>query len=174
MEEYLKNWKSFILSESLANYNIGGKVVLYHFSQAPADKVLLDPEYFLSKRNYYSRNDYNVSGVPRIFFYLNLDQAEHFVSQGAELFSTVVSADEIYNLVDDPLGLKRKSMSQYRVGVDFDKILKNLSGAEENMPEDSLLSYNGVYYQPGGMDVVAWFKPIEVTRHDSRGDTDEN
>ena len=110
MKHLFGKWRNFLLQESVGEYSIGGLVRLYHYSKAKDDSVQLDPEYFLTKRGHYSRNDYNVSDMPRVFFYVDLDHAEDIVKQGARLFSVQVPADQIYDLTADPLGLIQKSI----------------------------------------------------------------
>lgn len=173
MKEF-KTWQRFILSESVS---LSGDVTLYHFSQTDQDSLMLDPEYFIKQRAHYSRNDYNVSDMPRVFFYVNLDQAEDQVSQGATLYSVQVPGSQIYNLSEDPLNLKQKSISPYRVTADYDRILRSLANnprqSKYGPPPESLLPegspYKGAYYNTSGLDIVVWFEPIKVTRSQNEG-----
>ena len=171
MKQLLAEWRRYLLKESIGEYSIGGMVRLYHYSKTDSDSVVLDPEYFLTKRGHYSRNDYNVSDMPRVFFYVDLDHAEDIVKQGASLFSVQVPADQIYDLTTDPLGLIQKSIPQYGVAPDVDRILRSLANrprkSSYGTPPKSILpadadTYKGVYYKTGGMGVVVWFEPIEV------------
>ena len=50
------------------------------------------------------------SDLPRVFFYANLDHAEEMVKQGATLYTVLVPVEEIYDLVQDRLGLIKKSI----------------------------------------------------------------
>jgi len=169
MKDLFKKWKNFTLVESVG---LSGNVTLYHFSGADEESLFLDPGYFLDKRQPYSRNDYNVSDMPRIFFYTNLDQAEDQVSQSATLYSVEVLASQIYNLSEDPLELKQKSISPYRVTPDYDRILRSLGNkprqSKYGPPPESLLPkgspYKGAYYNTSGLDIVVWFEPIEVRK----------
>jgi len=169
MKELFKKWKKFALAEDALP---SGNIVLYHFSGTDTDSLLLDPEYFLKQRKHYSRNDYNVSDMPRIFFYTNIDQAEAQVKQGAALYSVEVPSSQVYNLAEDPLKLKQKSISAYRVAPDYDKILRSLGDKSRESkygpPSESLLPegspYRGAYYNTSGLDIVIWFEPIKVTR----------
>lgn len=169
MKDLFEKWKNFALLESV---DLSGQVSLYHFSGADQDSLLLDPEYFIKQRQHYSRNDYNVSDMPRIFFYVDLEQAEGQVAQGSTLYSVEVPASQIYNLAEDPLGLKQKSISAYRVTPDYDRILRSLGDQPRQSnygpPPESLLPegspYKGAYYNTSGLDIVVWFEPINVTR----------
>lgn len=169
MKEFFDKLKIFSLNERVS---LVGTVPLYHFSKTDEDSLTLDPEYFLKQRQHYSRNDYNISDMPRIFFYLNLDQAEGQVSQNATLYSAEVPGSQIYNLYEDPLGLKKKSISPYRVTPDYDRILRSLANKPRQSkygdPPPSLLPegspYKGAYYNTSGLDIVVWFEPIKVTR----------
>jgi hypothetical protein len=170
MKDLFKKWKNFTLLESV---DLSGDVSLFHFSSADQESLMLDPEYFLKQRQHYSRNDYNVSDMPRIFFYTDRDQAEAQVAQGATLYSAVVPGSQIYNLAQDPLDLKQKSASVYRVTPDYDRILRSLGNrprqSEYGAPPESLLSnaashFKGAYYNTSGLNIVVWFEPINVTR----------
>ena len=171
MKTLFGKWRSFLLQESISEYSIGGLVRLYHYSKTNTEKIQLDPEFFLTKRGHYSRNDYNVSDMPRVFFYVDLDHAEDIVKQGASLFSTQVPAKEIYDLTTDPLGLIEKSIPQQGMAPNVDKILRSLAGRPRKSlygaPPKSILpadagTYKGAYYKTGGMGVVVWFEPIEA------------
>ena len=171
MKHFYEKWRDFLLKESISEYSIGGRVRLYHYSKTGDDSLHLDPEYFLSKRGQYSRNDYNVSDMPRVFFYTDLDHAENIVKQGASLFSTQVPAEQIYDLATDPLGLIQKSIPQQGMAPDVDRILRSLANRPRKSlygaPPESILPadappYKGAYYKTGGMGVVIWFEKIEV------------
>lgn len=160
----MKRWKSFLLQESIGDYSINGMVRLYHYSRAAADSVELDPKRFLTHRGHYSRNDYNASDVPRVFFYVDLDHAERFIKQGAELFSAKVPAADIYDLTVDPLGLIEKSKPAPYVAPDMDYVLRALAQSSENILPAEASAYRGAYYKTGGMGVVVWFEPIQVKK----------
>ena len=179
MKELIDNWRVFLLQESLSDYNVNDKMRLYHYSKSDEQSISLDPEYFLSNRSFYSRRDYNISDVPRVFFYANLDHAERMVKQGSTLFTTFVSASDVYDLNSDPLELKRKTVSSEKPIPDIDQVLRNLSGLDNFLfPQGT--PYKGVFYTSGNMDIVAWFKPIFVEKFDSddvegpEGETNEH
>ena len=178
MKGFSKSWKSFLLQESLNEYSIGGKIRLYHYSKTLGEDLVLDPEYFLSHRSSYSRKDHNTSDMPRVFFYTNLDHAEAAIKNGASLFTTFVSINDIYDLVGDPYGLKRKSAPYPDLEFpipDYDRVLRSLAENPRKVkygePSKSLLEpgqgpYKGVFYTVGSMDVVTWFEPIKVEKFD--------
>ena len=171
MKHLYKKWRGFLLNESIGEYSIGGRVRLYHYSKTSDAALKLDPESFLTQRGHYSRNDYNVSDMPRVFFYTDLDHAEDIVKQGASLFSVHVAAEQIYDLTTDPLGLIQRSIPQQGMSPNIDRILRSLAGRPRKSlygkPPESILppdaqQYKGAYYKTGGMGVVVWFDPIEV------------
>jgi len=160
------------LRESLNDYNQGGMIRLYHFTRGAAPKLLLDPEYSVTHANPYTRKDFNVSQLPRIYFYVNLDHTEEFVRQGATLYSTMVPIKNIYDLSVDPDNLKEKASPYPGVTtVLYDKILRSLANQfPEHWNTESLLDpgtppYGGVFYTTGQMDIVSWFEPIEVQKY---------
>jgi len=171
MKNIFKKWKNFLLEESLSDYNQGGMIRLYHFARSTEPRLLLDPEYSVTHTNPYTRKDFNVSQIPRIYFYVDLNHAEEFVKQGATPYSVTVPIKNIYDLSVDPLELKAKASPYPGVSmVLYDKILRSLANKfPEHWQAESLLEpgtppYAGVFYALGGMDVVNWFEPIEVER----------
>ncbi len=174
MKDLFENWRSFLLAEGLSDYNVSGVVRLFHYSKSEDESIVLDPEYFLNKRHSYSRKDYQASDLPRVFFYANLDHAEEMVKQGATLYTVLVPVEEIYDLVQDRLGLIKKSIVPGRVTPNVDLILRSLAGVPRQSkygpPPELILSddqrHSGAFYKTGNMDVVVWFKEIEVKRFD--------
>jgi len=144
MRTILENWRKYT----------SGEVPLYHFSTADARSLILDPEYFLTKRNMYSRNDFKVSAYPRVFFYTDLDNTEEQVSSGATLYSATVSGDQIYDILEDPEDLRSVSRGPYGLALNYDELFQNIVDQ----------GYNGAYYTISGgkIGVVVWFEPIEV------------
>lgn len=172
MKNILSKWRSFLLTEELGAYaKEQGQVTLYHYSQANEETLTLDPERFL-EHNQYSRNDFNSSSLPRVFFYVDLEHAEAMVKQGATLYTTQVSAEDIYDMSIDDLDLKKKAMRYPGIAasIDFDWLLRSLAGAiPEHWTSKSILPegtppYKGAFYTLRNMDVVVWFHPIEVRR----------
>ena len=98
----------------LGQFAKDGKVEMFHFSPArfpPGTVVTLDPNKFGG--NSYTRNDVNAASTPRVFFYLDVNEKEHIVS--GRLYKAVVPADQIYNILDDPLGIKKRLRADLRV-----------------------------------------------------------
>lgn len=169
-----KKWKTF-LQEGLEDYSKAGLVKLYHYSRmAGTDKITLDPERFKTGRNSWSRNEYNRSSFPRVFFYLDKEKTERDIATG-EPFVASVSADDIYDLIQDPEDLlaKSKKASQQTV-PDYGKIFKSLTGVDRPTPgyeeyftpirEEGSKIYKGIYYtiNYGDTPVVVWFNKIEA------------
>ena len=164
MKDFLKSWKSYLIQENLEQYGVSGQLELYHFSRGQNDSIVLDPKYFLSDRNTFTRNDFQASNLPRVFFYINLDHAENIVKQSRTLYTTVVDANRVYDITKDPGGLKKEFRhwptniygepnKTAPAALDMDSLLKNIAE-----------SYSGAFYETGGMDIVVWFEPIEVYR----------
>ena len=146
-------WKKYLNEGQLSSYEINGKIPLYHYSQANVEELELDPEYFLSHRNTFSKREFESSQVPRTFFYVDLDQAERIVKSNRSLYGVEVPADEVYNLHLDPDKIKEQSVPRGAFFVDYNNVLETI---REN--------YNGVFYKLPNMDVVAWFQPITVQK----------
>ncbi len=173
MKYLFENWRSFLLTEALSDYEVNGAIRLYHYSKSSEQKLTLDPDYFLQHRHSYSRRDYEASDLPRVFFYTNLDHAERMVKEGSSLFSVFVPTNQIYDLAQDPLGLIKKSVVPGRVTPDVDAILRSLAGvprqSKYGAPPKLLIEpgesqYRGAFYRTGNMDIVVWFEPIEVEK----------
>jgi hypothetical protein len=150
---FLRKWRSFLTEGNLKDYTGTGQVTLYHYSRVDADTVILDPKYFLSNRNSFSRREYEKSQVPRTFFYVDTTHAERIVSSGNALYTTTVPSSEIYNLKKDPEGILEASKQPGAYFIDFNKVLNTIKE-----------KYKGVFYDTGGFDVVAWFESIEVNK----------
>lgn len=158
MKKLLKKFKKFLIEGALADYNVNGMTTLYHYGQSKEDAMILDPDFFLSNTSAHSRKEKEVSMVPRVFFYTDLDKTEVIIAKayGRNLFHTVVPHSEIYDLKRDPAGFikqVRHPTFGLRKGIEWDELL-NLIKEE----------YAGVFYSIGEPDLVAWFKPIEVYR----------
>ncbi len=173
MKHLFESWRSFLLTEALGDYDVNGMTRLYHYSKSEDDRLTLDPEYFLQHRHSYSRRDYEASDLARVFFYTNLDHAERMVKEGSSLFTVFVPTSQIYDLVQDPLGLIKKSIVPGRVTPDVDAVLRSLAGTPRQSkygPPPELLiepgqsDYRGAFYRTGNMDIVVWFEPIEVEK----------
>jgi hypothetical protein len=144
-----------LIFESWRKYS-NGDARLYHYSSFDGEGFTLDPQYFLSKRNPYSKRDYAVSAYPRVFFYSDLDNVEEQVASGRNLFYTDVSSESVYDIMQDPEGLKSKSRGPYGLSLNFDELFQNIVDK----------GYDGAYYtiEDGKTGVVVWFKPIQVQK----------
>jgi hypothetical protein len=144
MENLFENWRAYTTDDFR----------LYHFSRAKEQEITLDPAYFLTHRQSYSRKDYQMSSYPRTFFYVDLNDAEAIVSSSKELYYADVPADKIYDMMSDPDEIKKISAGPYGHGLDYDKLFQNIVES----------GYIGAYYTIGDMNVVVLFEPIEVTK----------
>jgi len=167
VKRLLEGFKRFLTEGELEDYDSGGMMTLYHYGKSDEDTLTLDPNYFLSSTSRHSRNEKEVSMVPRVFFYADKENTEAIIARdyGRKLFATEVPHSEIYNLKNDrnlenfigfikenrekeeglPIGL------QLRTGIDWDNLL--------NLIKEK---YNGIFYSIGQPDIVAWFEPIEI------------
>lgn len=151
-----------LISEALTDYVSENTVTLYHYSKADEDEITLSPEKF--GQNPFTRNDKKLTDYPRTFFYLNLDDTErHFKGGGTPLYSTEVSANEIYNVLKDPLGIKDQIREDNNGALNFDQLLRTIHAK----------GFNGMYYKPK-RDIVVWFEPITVTKHTKEGSMENN
>jgi len=172
MNSFPKGWKKLLKESRNPIFEIAGDTTrLYHFCGAlcwrtgTPDGVTLDPDNFLKKRKSYSRNEYERSQVPRIFFYLDPSSQESVVS--GPLYSAEVPSSKIYDLQEDEnkyieeIKEKRQEEKYWagditwplRKGEDWNKIYNRIK-------EDG---YGGVYEKRDYGDIVMWFETIEVT-----------
>jgi hypothetical protein len=79
-----------------------------------------------------------------------------FFRSGVPLFTVDVPANRVYDFKNDPEGYIEKNKHPIyglRKGEEWNTLL-------EDIRED----YDGIFYSTNRFDVVAWFRPIEVTR----------
>ena len=147
MKLLLENWRKYI---------DGNSIRLYHYSRFDKESVVLDPQYFLSHRNPYSKRDYAVSAYPRVFFYTDPENIEQQVSAGRNLFYVDVDSSAVYDINRDSEGLKDISKGPYGFTLNFDELFENIVDK----------GYSGAYYtiENGRIGVVVWFRPIEVKK----------
>jgi len=177
MKDLLQKWKRYLIQEGVEHYNISGQMRLYHYSEAQDDSITLDPEYFLSNRKSFTRNDFQASDLARVFFYTNLDHAENIVKQGRTLYSVFVDTSKIYDMTKDPASLKKdarnwptnirgEKIKDGHAPLNTDLLIRSIagkpSGGMELVPLPDDQKYSGAFYKTGDMDVVVWFEPIEV------------
>ena len=154
MKNYKKGLKKFLLERKLLDYSESGGLKLYHFSSADQEVLTLDPEHFLSGRSTFSKREYEKSQVPRTFFYLDLDHAENIVKPGRSLYTANVSSNLVYDLNQDPEEIIKKSVQPGAFFVNYNTVFETIK-----------TNYKGVFYKLPNFDVVAWFDPIEVHKH---------
>ena len=149
------------LKENLSDYTSAyepGKLRLFHYTTAfrynPVDSFELDPAYFTEKGRRYTRADRELSKYPRSFFYLDPERKEPTVT--GQLYVADVPLENIYNLSSDPDGYIGKHSHPTYGLKKYDRYTDLLKDIDEN--------YDGIYYTIGGIPIVAYFEPIEVTK----------
>jgi hypothetical protein len=152
-----RKWLQESVGGTLSSFiRADGTIDLFHFSNAsafstPGGKkkvVTLNPK--MVGANSYSRNDMQATSIPRVFFYLTVSQRERIV-QGS-LYRATVPANLIYDLLEDPLLIKKKLRDQNGGVLNMTALLNAVKKA----------GFKGAYYQPG-FHVVIWFSPIKAT-----------
>jgi hypothetical protein len=74
------------------------KIKLYHYSNTDI-KEKLSVKYFAD--NSYTDNDYNVSKIKRVFYYLNTDKIEYRFKGSQYLYIVEVNPTKLYDLKTD-------------------------------------------------------------------------
>jgi hypothetical protein len=156
MKELFENFKNFLTEATLADYNDSGTMTLYHYGKNKSDTMILDPARFVSNTSRHSRKEFEVSDVPRVFFYADVNKTEEIIKRDYDrkLFKVEVSHSEVYDLKSDPEGF-------------IQQVKDPMFGLRKRMEWNDLLNlikenYNGAFYSIGEPDIVTWFKPIEV------------
>ena len=153
MKDIFKLWNRYLKEDTLSDYEQGDRLTLYHYSRADSDRLILDPEHFLSGRNSFSKREYEKSQVPRTFFYLDPAQAEPIVKSGRNLYTVSGNPSDIYDLKSDPEGIITSSRQPGAFFVDYNKVFNTIKR-----------EYKGAYYGTPSFDVVAWFESIQSTK----------
>ena len=158
MKSFEQSFREFLTEAELGQYVDGGEINLYHYTKHSGDSLVLDPKYFADRatRSTFSRNEYEVSQVPRTFYYVDPKQRETFFGAGVPLFTTSLPASRIYDFKNDPQGYKEKNKHPVyglRKGEEWNTLL-------EDIRED----YDGIFYSTNKFDVVALFHPTEVNK----------
>lgn len=164
MQKIFENWKRFVNENALSKPT----VKLYHYCgrYCPGDpgSVVLEPQMGADAPQSYSRRDYDVLQVPRIWFYL--DPADRESSVTGPLYSVEVPTSQIYNLREDERDFigeiqRERQKEKYFYGTVKQPLRK---GEDWNNLFYLIIDkgYKGVYYKTG-FDVVVWLEPIEVT-----------
>tara|TARA_R110000822_G_scaffold303705_1_gene428560 strand:- start:49 stop:564 length:516 start_codon:yes stop_codon:yes gene_type:complete len=164
MKLLIENWRKFMTEEQKLNQLsdfIGkyepGMIRLFHFTRAPDDteEIMIDPQFFVTSRGSYSKNEWNKSSFPRSFFYTDLNNIEGNLFSSSKLFYGDVQGSDIYDFKND-INLEDYYMQakhpQYNY-VDWTKLFKLISE-----------SYKGMYYTlgPKGPPIVVYFEPLKV------------
>ena len=163
MKKLLENFKNYLTEAPLSDYDKGGKVILYHYADPYSleqqygtrdpEKFILDTSNF--GKSYFSRKEMEASSVPRVFFYVNLDDVEKIVVGGRVLYTTEVPISQIYDLKTDPEDYIKKVMHPaygLRKGIEYNDLLEFI---RDESP------YKGIFYG-SSFDVVSWLEPIEI------------
>lgn len=161
-----RNIKDFL--REIIEREISDNLDIYHFSNINKPSLLLNPTKF--GLGSYTKREQMVSGVPRLFFYLDRSDKEDVL--GNNLYSTEVSKEGLYDLTKDPNNIKDKFRNKLTGFLDFDQLLKYISGWEHinngwNLNQNKQLYKGLLYKQPNNVQIVVWFNPIEVFRTES-------
>ena len=143
------------LAEGLSDYASAGKLRLFHYTRGPGgwwlyadrapDSFELNPAH--PKKMRHSATEFQKSPYHRSFFYLDPERKEPRVT--GRLYTADISPESIYDLSLDPDDYLGKH------GRDYTALLEDI---HQNQ------NYDGVYYTIGGIPIVAYFEPIEVTK----------
>tara|TARA_R100000734_G_C3318666_1_gene113080 strand:+ start:1725 stop:2222 length:498 start_codon:yes stop_codon:yes gene_type:complete len=153
MKKIFNSFRTFLFEGQKNDYEKDGIITLYHYTKNDQPSILLDPEY---KKSYHSTREFEVAQTPRLFFYLDPKQREVFFRRGVPLFKVDIPASRVYDFKNDPEGYIEKNRHPIyglRKGEEWNTLL-------EDIRED----YDGIFYSTNRFDVVAWFRPIEITR----------
>lgn len=152
-------------------FTLSGKVKVYHYSKEDTDSMILDPKQSLSKRHYYSSNDYKLSKFPRVFYYTDLDKTEHQIRTGRNLYVGEIDGSKILMLFSaigeynkDKESLKSKNSEAYEVV----HALKGSGSPDwDEMFQTASKYFDGVYYdREGTLPIVNLFIPLKVKKYD--------
>lgn len=154
----LFSFKEWLLNEGLEQYVANGNITLYRFGRDHGPVSVANPKLF--GNNAFTQNDAKLSGIPRVFFYVDLKDKEQFFF-GSTLYKAIVPARLIYDLEKDPEKLTDLARAGDRVGgyrvnvgvLNFSKLFSLIKKA----------GYNGVYYD-NGKKIVNWFVPIQLEK----------
>lgn len=151
-------------------FTLHGKVKVYHYSDENKESMVLDPKQSLSKRNYYSSNDYKLSKFPRVFYYTDLGKTEWQIKSGRKLYIGEVDGSKILLLFAaiqeynrDKESLKYKNPSVYEV-------VQSLKGGGstdwDGMFKTASKYFDGVYYdREGTLPIINLFVPLKVQKY---------
>lgn len=147
MKSFIDSFRNYINEANLDSYAENSTITLYHYAPVDEKEIEIDPSRF--GKQIYSKREKERSSYPRSFYYVDLNQAERQVKQGAKLYSLNFPINKIYDLGKDPDGLietTRHPVYGLRNDIEWTELLKAIHK-----------NYSGVYYSIPGMDVVALF-----------------
>jgi hypothetical protein len=161
MKELFENFRRFIEESSVKEMT-----TIFHFTDSDKPELVLDPLEAQRNANPHSKNEWNTSMVPRVFFYIDLDDQESFFNSST-LYSTEIPTEDIYFLASDEKELIKQSMNEYN-RIDFDELLRLASGwsneGENWFKTDGVTDYL-MYELVNGMKVLVSFVPVVVRKH---------
>lgn len=119
---------------------------LYHYSSADSDTLVVDPKYFA--QNYFTKKDYNLSDVPRSFWYTSPKDKESFF-ESSNLYTVKVSPDKIYDLRKDPDGIlaKHSLNATYDFQGLFQELKEKYLGAKYRTDRDIVVTFHPLVAQ---------------------------
>lgn len=163
-------------SDSFEKYVDGNSVTVYHYTDGfdGDEEGLLKPNVAKQNQASFSRKDWNRSGVPRVFFYLDPDDQERQF-QGKPLYSKELNANSVYDIIEDPLDLKgeiKKEESHVSNQELADLLFQKISGwtISDREWERREQIADGAFYKTRYFPVIVYFEPVRVTRVDSKED----
>ena len=79
MKKLIKDFKQFLTEAQKNDYESGGEMNLYHYAPVDKDKIMVDPRYFADQatRSSFSMREYEISQVPRTFWYVDVTQSSN-------------------------------------------------------------------------------------------------
>ena len=140
--------------EGFSSYIHDGNITLYHYAPSEDDEIIIDPLRFGQQS--YSSKEKQRSSFPRSFFYADLDHAENMVTPGKSLFSLDISANNIYDLREDPDGLVgniKHPIYGFRNDIEWTELFEAINKR-----------YSGAYYTAHTMDIVVLFEPVTAKK----------
>lgn len=146
-----------------------GRVTGYHYTDmADTDEVLLDPVVAFQKRKSYTMDDYKLSSVPRLWFYLDLKKIERKIAVSSKtLYYTKFKGETILD-VNRAIQLYRqdsvKMKFEYPEAYSSVDYFCSKSRDFQQLMQDSVDNgYGGIYYD-NGVPMINYFYPIKAKK----------
>ncbi len=150
-----------------------GKTQLYHYTKYDlGDIAVLSPEETVKNRMSWSMRDYKRSDVPRVFYYLDLENTERdIVSLSKYLYTSFIDGREIIKINNAIQSYRNNPEDLYANYPDVFNAVKGFvdkgSINFDLLLEDVRKIFKGAYYKfDNGMEVVILFQPLEVYKID--------